>query len=99
MIPIPKSAPFAEEEIALLNRVMGPASPVQRAWLAGLPSLPNVEKGDSENVMPGFGEDCVPNQHVCEKKCSKEIPLQVSLEGFHCRLVYTPTQKEKAAWE
>ncbi len=35
MIPIPKSAPFAEEEIALLNRVMEPASPVQRAWLAG----------------------------------------------------------------
>ncbi len=35
MIPIPKSAPFAEEEIALLNSVVGPATPVQRAWLAG----------------------------------------------------------------
>src|SRR5262249_21068301 len=35
MPPIPKTAPFAEEEIDLLNRVVGPASPNQRAWLAG----------------------------------------------------------------
>jgi len=35
MLPIPKTAPFAEEEIDLLNRVVGTASPIQRAWLAG----------------------------------------------------------------
>jgi sulfite reductase (NADPH) flavoprotein alpha-component len=35
MSPIPKTAPFAEEEINLLNRVVGPASLLQRAWLAG----------------------------------------------------------------
>jgi sulfite reductase (NADPH) flavoprotein alpha-component len=35
MSPIPKTAPFAEEEINLLNRVVGRASQVQRAWLAG----------------------------------------------------------------
>jgi sulfite reductase (NADPH) flavoprotein alpha-component len=35
MSPIPKTAPFAEEEINLLNRVVGPASALQRAWLAG----------------------------------------------------------------
>jgi len=35
MSPIPKTAPFAEEEIDLLNRVVGTASPIQRAWLAG----------------------------------------------------------------
>src|SRR5437660_4734594 len=34
-LPIPQTAPFAEEEIELLNRVVGPASPTQRAWLAG----------------------------------------------------------------
>jgi sulfite reductase (NADPH) flavoprotein alpha-component len=33
--PIPKTAPFAEEEIELLNRVVGAASATQRAWLAG----------------------------------------------------------------
>src|SRR5262249_54496147 len=35
MSPIPKTAPFAEEEIDLLNRVVGPANANQRAWLAG----------------------------------------------------------------
>jgi sulfite reductase (NADPH) flavoprotein alpha-component len=32
---IPKSAPFTEDDIELLNRVVGPASTTQRAWLAG----------------------------------------------------------------
>ena len=32
---IPKSAPFQGDEIDLLNRVVGSASPTQRAWLAG----------------------------------------------------------------
>jgi sulfite reductase (NADPH) flavoprotein alpha-component len=32
---IPKTAPFSEEDVDLLNRVVGPSSPVQRAWLAG----------------------------------------------------------------
>ena len=32
---IPKSAPFREDEIDLLNRVVGTASATQRAWLAG----------------------------------------------------------------
>lgn len=33
--PIPKTAPFHDEQIELLNRVVGTASPIQRAWLAG----------------------------------------------------------------
>src|SRR5437764_9751387 len=33
--PIPKTAPFADEEIESLNGVVGPATAVQRAWLAG----------------------------------------------------------------
>ncbi|MEX0753325.1 MAG: flavodoxin domain-containing protein [Xanthobacteraceae bacterium] len=33
--PIPNTAPFGQEEIAILNRVVGPATPIQRAWLAG----------------------------------------------------------------
>lgn len=33
--PIPNTAPFAEEEIEILNGVVGPAGPTQRAWLAG----------------------------------------------------------------
>jgi sulfite reductase (NADPH) flavoprotein alpha-component len=34
-LSIPKTAPFAEEEIELLNRVVGTATPTQRVWLAG----------------------------------------------------------------
>ena len=33
--PIPKSAPFTEDVVDELNRIVGPASPTQRAWLAG----------------------------------------------------------------
>jgi sulfite reductase (NADPH) flavoprotein alpha-component len=33
--PIPTTAPFAQEEIDILNRVVGPANATQRAWLAG----------------------------------------------------------------
>src|SRR5437667_7793837 len=35
LAPIPKTAPFAEDEIEALNRVVGRASATQRAWLAG----------------------------------------------------------------
>jgi len=43
---IPGTAPFGDEEIELLNRVVGPASPVQRAWLAGF--LAGVESVSGE---------------------------------------------------
>jgi len=46
---IPKTAPFGAEEIELLNRVVGPATPVQRAWLAGF--LAGVESVSGE-VQP-----------------------------------------------
>ena len=57
MIPIPKSAPFAEEEIALLNRVMGPASPVQRAWLAGfLAGIEHTAANEQQAAPPRAAE-------------------------------------------
>ena len=43
---IPKTAPFTEEDVDLLNRVVGPASPIQRAWLAGfLAGVESVQLG------------------------------------------------------
>jgi sulfite reductase (NADPH) flavoprotein alpha-component len=49
---IPKTAPFAEEEIDLLNRVVGPANGIQRAWLAGF--LAGVESvtGQAQPAAP-----------------------------------------------
>ena len=50
--PIPKTAPFREDEIELLNRVVASASPTQRAWLAGF--LAGVESVTSaaQTVTP-----------------------------------------------
>jgi sulfite reductase (NADPH) flavoprotein alpha-component len=50
MSPIPKTAPFAEEEIDLLNRVVGPASANQRAWLAGF--LAGLDAAGAGAVTP-----------------------------------------------
>jgi len=44
-MPIPKTAPFGDEEIELLNRVVGTASPTQRAWLAGFLAGVEVSSG------------------------------------------------------
>jgi sulfite reductase (NADPH) flavoprotein alpha-component len=49
---IPNTAPFAEEEIDLLNRVVGPANALQRAWLAGF--LAGVES------VTGQGQPAAP---------------------------------------
>jgi sulfite reductase (NADPH) flavoprotein alpha-component len=45
---IPKTAPFTEEDVDLLNRVVGPASAVQRAWLAGFLAGVESVQGSAE---------------------------------------------------
>ena len=52
MSPIPKTAPFAEEEIDLLNRVVGPATAVQRAWLAGFLAGYDAAQGGTTSALP-----------------------------------------------
>ena len=47
---IPKTAPFGDEDIELLNRVVGPATPVQRAWLAGF--LAGIEASSGGAPQP-----------------------------------------------
>jgi sulfite reductase (NADPH) flavoprotein alpha-component len=49
MSPIPKTAPFADDEIDVLNRVVGPATAVQRAWLAGFLAGLDVQQGAAAN--------------------------------------------------
>ncbi len=49
VVQIPKTAPFEAEEIELLNRVVGPASETQRAWLAGF--LAGIE-ASTAGAMP-----------------------------------------------
>jgi sulfite reductase (NADPH) flavoprotein alpha-component len=50
---IPKTAPFAEDEIEALNRIVGPATPTQRAWLAGfLAGLEASEAPEASSAAP-----------------------------------------------
>jgi sulfite reductase (NADPH) flavoprotein alpha-component len=49
---IPKTAPFAEEEIDLLNRVVGPANALQRAWLAGFLAGVESVSGQAQPSAP-----------------------------------------------
>jgi sulfite reductase (NADPH) flavoprotein alpha-component len=48
--PIPKTAPFPEEQIELLNQVVGRASVTQRAWLAGF--LAGLDAANEQQVQP-----------------------------------------------
>jgi sulfite reductase (NADPH) flavoprotein alpha-component len=52
MSPIPKTAPFADDEIEILNQVVGPATPVQRAWLAGFLAGLDAQAGDAAGIVP-----------------------------------------------
>ena len=55
--PIPKTAPFAEDEIDILNRVVGPASATQRAWLAGfLAGLDAAQAAPQPAALPQSAE-------------------------------------------
>ena len=49
---IPRTAPFTEEDVALLNRVVGPASPIQRAWLAGFLAGVESVSGQAQPAAP-----------------------------------------------
>jgi sulfite reductase (NADPH) flavoprotein alpha-component len=50
MSPIPKTAPFADDEIEILNQVVGPATPVQRAWLAGFLAGLDAQASDAAGI-------------------------------------------------
>lgn len=50
MSPIPKTAPFADDEIEILNQVVGPATAIQRAWLAGFLAGLDAQSGEVPDV-------------------------------------------------
>jgi len=47
---LPRSAPFAAQEIAALDQVIGSASAVQRAWLSGF--LAGLDAGEGKTAAP-----------------------------------------------
>ena len=50
--PIPKTAPFADDEIESLNRVVGPATAIQRAWLAGFLAGLDASSAEAPVALP-----------------------------------------------
>jgi sulfite reductase (NADPH) flavoprotein alpha-component len=52
MSPIPKTAPFADDEIESLNRVVGTATPIQRAWLAGFLAGLDAQSAAANDALP-----------------------------------------------
>ena len=72
MSPIPKTAPFQDEEIDLLNRVVGPATPVQRAWLAGFLA------GLDASAAPGAAQPAAP------PRAAEPINIVYASESGNC---------------
>src|SRR5204863_1862430 len=52
MSPIPKTAPFADDEIESLNRVVGRATAIQRAWLAGFLAGLDASSAQAPAALP-----------------------------------------------
>ena len=59
---IPTNAPFSAEDVEMLNRVVGPATAVQRAWLAGF--LAGVEQ--ASGVEQAANAARPPSAHAAE---------------------------------
>jgi sulfite reductase (NADPH) flavoprotein alpha-component len=51
-LSLPHSAPFAPDQIAALDQVIGTASVVQRAWLSGFLAGLDAAEGKSEAALP-----------------------------------------------
>ena len=68
--PIPKTAPFAEEEIEILNRVVGSASVTQRAWLAGF--------------LSGLDAAAAASQPVSAPRAAEPLTILFASESGNC---------------
>jgi sulfite reductase (NADPH) flavoprotein alpha-component len=67
--PIPKTAPFAEDEIELLNRVVGTATPTQRVWLAGF--------------LAGLEASATPSQASAPPAAAEPLTIVYATESGH----------------
>src|SRR5690242_5678829 len=68
--PIPSTAPFAEEEIEVLNRVVAAASPRQRAWLAGF--------------LAGLDASAMPAQPAAAARSAEPLTILFASESGNC---------------
>ena len=76
--PIPKTAPFGDEEIELLNRVVGPASPTQRAWLAGFLAGVEAATAPSQPAAPPVAAEPLTIVFASESGNSERLAADVA---------------------
>ena len=71
--PIPKTAPFAEEEIELLNRVVGSATATQRVWLAGFLTGLEASTASSQPIAAPVAPEPVTIIYATESGNSEKV--------------------------
>jgi sulfite reductase (NADPH) flavoprotein alpha-component len=76
--PIPKTAPFLDEEIELLNRVVGPASPTQRAWLAGFLAGIEASSATPQPVAPALPAEPLTIVYASESGNSERLASAIA---------------------
>ncbi len=85
---IPNTAPFSEEDVELLNRVVGPATAVQRAWLAGF--LAGVEQAAAA-PRPSTGSAAEPLTIVFASESGNSEKLAADMARQSRKLGFKPT--------
>ena len=78
MTAIPKTAPFLAEEIELLNQVVGPACPTQRAWLAGFLAGIEATAATSQPAAPALPAEPVTIVFASESGNSERLAGDVA---------------------
>ena len=74
---IPKAAPFTDEEIELLNRVVGVATATQRAWLAGFLAGVEIQAAVPEAAAPRIAGEPVTIVYATESGNSEKLAADV----------------------
>jgi sulfite reductase (NADPH) flavoprotein alpha-component len=88
---IPKTAPFSEEDVEMLNRVVGPATAVQRAWLAGFLAGVESVSGAAQPAAPARPAEPLTILYASEsgncEKLAGDMAKQARKLGFKPQLV------------
>jgi sulfite reductase (NADPH) flavoprotein alpha-component len=77
-LSIPKTAPFAEEEIELLNRVVGTATTTQRVWLAGFLAGVEASTASSQPVPPPVAAEPLTIIYATESGNSEKLAADLA---------------------
>jgi len=78
---IPKTAPFSEEEVELLNRVVGSASPGQRAWLSGFLAGIDAVSGAAQPSAPARASEPLTIVYATESGNSEKLAAGLAKEA------------------